>query len=54
MIQQSLYVDDLTHSSDDMKQFSSQVTQLQQVFNTRGFHLTKLYVTDNKILFGIN
>ena len=54
MIQQSFYVDDLAHSSDDMKQLSNQVTQLQQVLNTRGFHLTKLSATDNKILSGIN
>ena len=40
--------------SDDMKQLSNQVTQLQQVLNTRGFHLTKLSATDNKILSGIN
>ena len=54
MIQQSFYVDDLAHSSDDMKQLSNQVTQLQQVLNTRGFHLTKLSATDKKILSGIN
>ena len=52
MIQQSFYVDDLAHSSDDMKQLTNQVTQLQQVLNTRGFHLTKLSATDNKILSG--
>ena len=54
MIQQSFYVDDLAHSSDDMKQLTNQVKQLQQVLNTRGFHLTKLSATDNKILSGIN
>ena len=54
MIQQSFYVDDLAHSSDDMKQLSNQVTQLQKVLNTRGFHLTTLSTTDNKILPGIN
>ena len=54
MIQQSLYVDDLAHSSDDMKQLSNQVTPLQQVLNTRGFYLTKLSATDNKILTEIN